>query len=167
MAVPKRHGRVPGTYFITSRTWESRSLFNQESRCRIFVETLYHYRQEGAYLLHAFVPMPEHFHLLIAPASGVTLERAVQYIKGGSAHRMGKELPSRFPVWQRGFSDHRIRDAEDYERHLRYIEMNPVKRGLCSKPEDYAWSSASGQFELDGPPQGLKPKRLVAASRHD
>ncbi|MFQ5723109.1 MAG: transposase [Terriglobia bacterium] len=166
MAVPKRHGRITGTYFITSRTWQSRALFKQEAACRIFVETLYRYRAEHAYKLHGFVPMPEHFHVLITPETGVTVERAVQYIKGGSARRIGKELNFRFPVWQRGFSDHRIRDAEDYERHLRYIEMNPVKRGLCSKPEEYPWSSASGQFGLDEPPQGLKPRGKEAAVRH-
>ncbi len=166
MAVPKRHGRMPGTYFITSRTWESRAVFGKECTGRIFVETLYHYRAQSAYLLHAFVQMPEHFHLLITPTPGVTVERTVQYIKGGSAHRIGKELAFRFPVWQRGFSDHRIRDTEDYQRHLRYIEMNPVKRRLSSKPEDYPWSSASGQFALDEPPQGLKPGGREATVRH-
>jgi len=157
MSVPKRHARLPGTYFVTSRTWESRALFIREPACRIFVETLLHYRNEGAYELHAFVLMPDHFHLLLTPALETTLERAVQYIKGGSAHRIRKELIFRFPVWQRGFSDHRIRDVNDYEVHLRYIQQNPVKRKLVCAADEYRWSSASRQFRLDGPPQGLKP----------
>ncbi len=157
MATPKRHGRLPGTYLVTSRTWESRALFVREPICRVFVETMFHYRDGGAYALHAFVLMRDHFHVLLTPEMDTTLERAVQYIKGGPARRIAKELLFRFPVWQRGFSDHRSRDAGDYAIHLRYIEQNPVKKKLVATAGEYGWSSASGKFELDEPPQGLKP----------
>ncbi|MFQ5778897.1 MAG: transposase [Terriglobia bacterium] len=157
MAIPKRHRRLPGVYFVTSRTWQSRPLFVKETVCRILLETLLHYRDKKAYQLHAFVLMPDHFHVILAPAKGTTLERAVQYIKGGSAHRIRKQLNFRFPVWQRGFSDHRLRDANDYVRHLRYIEQNPVKKRLVRAASEYRWSSALGECKLDEPPQGLKP----------
>jgi len=160
MSVPKRHGRLQGTYFVTSRTWESRKLFIKPPACEIFVETLLHYRNEGAYLLHAFVLMPEHFHILLTLASDTPLERAVMYIKGGSARKIGEKLNSKFPVWQRGFSDHRVRDVEDYAAHVGYIEQNPVKRRLTRIASEYPWSSASGQFPLDDIPQGLKPPSI-------
>ncbi|MGH9787415.1 MAG: REP-associated tyrosine transposase [Candidatus Acidiferrales bacterium] len=163
MSVPKRNRRVAGTYFVTSRTWESRLLFMKEPACRLFVETLLHYRSQGAYALHAFVLMPEHFHVLLTPADGTTLERAVQFIKGGSAHAIREQLPSRVPVWQRGFSDHRIRDWQDYDVHLRYIARNPIKRRLVFAAQEYRWSSASGQFRMDEPPQGLKPREGALA----
>jgi len=134
--------------------------------CTVFVDALIRYRNERGYQLHAFVLMPDHFHVLLTPAADKTLERVVQYIKGGSAHRMGEELKLHFPVWQRGFSDHRIRGAEDYEKHLRYIELNPVKKRLVSVVNEYPWSSASGKFQLDEPPQGLKPGKGVMAHRH-
>jgi REP-associated tyrosine transposase len=154
---------MPGTYFVTSRTWESRALFVKQRLCEIFVGRLYAYRERRAFLLHAFVLMPDHFHMLLTPASDVTLEKAVQYIKGGSAHQIGEELSFSFPVWQRGFSDHRIRDAADYGAHLRYIEQNPLKRRLVVTAEEYVWSSGSGKFAMDEPPQGLKP--LARAAR--
>jgi len=163
MSVPKRNRRVAGTYFVTSRTWESRLHFMKESACQIFVDTLLHYRDQEVYSLYAFVLMPEHFHALLTPAPGTTLERAVQLIKGGSAHAIRKDSPSRIPVWQRGFSDHRIRDHRDYEAHLRYIEGNPVKRRLVFAAEEYAWSSASARFAMDEPPQGLKPREGTRA----
>ena len=96
------------------------------------MESLLRYRDEGHYALHAFVLMPEHFHVLVTPAEGVALERAVQFIEGGSAHRIRGERKLTFPVWQRGFSDHRIRDSDDYEAHVRYIEQNPVKRHIVT-----------------------------------
>lgn len=167
MAIPRRRVRAPGTYFVTSRTWESRALFTQEAKCRLFVEILFHYRDEGAYQRHAFVLMPDHFHLLLTPGVSASLERAVQLIKGGSARKIGKELKVRFPVWQRGFSDHRIRDAKDYQVHVHYIEQNPVKRRLVIAASEYAWTSACGKFSLDEQPQGLKPHERETVFRHD
>ena len=128
----------------------------------MFVESLLGYREQGQYALHAFVLMPEHFHVLITPAEGVTLERAAQFIKGGSAHRMREERKLAFPVWQRGFTDHRIRDSDDYQIHVRYIEENPVKRGIAGSAREFAWSSARAGVALDDIPQRLKP--LVRAA---
>ena len=81
---------------------------------------------------------------------------AVQHVKGGSARKIGQLLNLRFPVWQRGFSDHTIRDVKDYEAHVRYIEQNPVKRKLVPAAIEYPWSSLGRRFDLDVPPQGLK-----------
>ncbi|MBI4165412.1 MAG: transposase [Acidobacteria bacterium] len=115
----------------------------KEEVCQIFVNTLFAYKEKGAYRLHAFVLMPEHIHVLLTPSKETTLERAVQYLKGGASHAIGKILRLQFPVWQRGFNDHRIRDTKDYETHVRYIEENPVKRRLVADASDYKWSSAS------------------------
>ena len=72
--------------------------------------------------------MPEHAHILLTPAPEITLERAMQLIKGGSSYALTKELGRKGEVWQRGFTDHRIRDAEDFENHREYIFQNPVER---------------------------------------
>jgi putative transposase len=131
--------------------------------CLLFIETLLRYREKGAYALHAFVLMPDHFHVLLTPSVSTTLERAAQLIKGGSARVMGVEGNLQFPVWQRGFSDHRIRDAGDYASHVHYIEQNPVRKRLVIKADDYRWSSASGGYKVDPVPQGLKPAEKAAA----
>ena len=148
---------------MTSRTWESRAIFKAAPPCEVFVESLLHYRDEGAYRLHGFVLMPDHFHVLLTPGQDTAVERAVQFIKGGSARAIRERLVFRFPVWQRGFSDHRIRDAADLNLHMRYLEQNPVKRRLAEKPGDYPWSSVSGKFRMDEVPQGLKPRTATAA----
>jgi len=163
MAVPKRHAQVAGTYFVTSRTWESRPLFFAEQNCVLFVESLLHYRDQSRFALHSFVLMPDHFHILLTPGPVTTLERAVQFIKGGSAHRMRADRHSSVPVWQRGFSDHRIRDGGDYASHVRYIEQNPIPKRLVAAPSDYRWSSATGYYRLDPIPQGLETAAKAAA----
>jgi putative transposase len=160
MAVPTRLIHAPGTYFVTSRTWESQALFINERNAQAFIETLLDYRAAEKYQLHAFVVMPEHIHLLLTPALESSLERAVQLVKGGSSHRIGQMAPRPFPLWQRGFSDHRIRDEEDYVAHVRYLELNPVKRGLLRDAAEYRYSSAHAGFALDPIPQRLKPERF-------
>ena len=139
---------------VTSATWERRSLFRNERWTRLLIDTLYHYRG-SAYLLHEFVIMPDHIHVLLTPKT--SLEKSVQFIKGGFSYRAKKELGSNMEVWQKGFSDHRIRDAEDYLRHVEYIRENPVRKNLCERAEEYPYSSAGAGIELDSVPQGLKP----------
>jgi putative transposase len=124
----------------------------KEAACAIFIDTLMRYRDDDAHALHAFVLMPDHFHLLLTPAVDKTVERVMQYVKGGSAHAIRQRLSFSFPVWQRGFSDHRIRDEADFEGHVGYIQRNPLRRRLAAAPEAYPWSSASGRYLLDAPP---------------
>jgi len=145
------------TYMITSSTWGRRTLFSREVWAKLLIDTLYHYRGT-AYLLHEFVVMPDHIHVLLTPKT--SLEKAVQFIKGGFSYRAKKELGSNFEVWQKGFSDHRIRDTSDYRIHQIYIKQNPVRKHLCERPEEYSYSSAKPGADLDPAPQGLKPADL-------
>ena len=142
------------TYFVTASTWQRRALFNNPQWAQLFLETLQSYRGKG-YLLHEYVLMPDHFHVLITPEA--TIERAVQFIKGGFSFRAKKELGSSMEIWQRGFSDHRIRDLEDYEIHVDYIFRNPVGRKLVESATDYPYCSAFPGSLKDEVPQWLKP----------
>jgi putative transposase len=142
------------TYFVTSQTWQRRLLFKNEKWAELFLESLHSYRGR-AYLLHEYVLMLDHFHVLITPS--VTLERAVQFIKGGFSYRVKKELQSSMEVWQTGFSDHRIRDAEDYGIHVEYIYRNPVGKKLVETAAEYPYCSAFPLSLKDEVPQWLKP----------
>jgi len=143
---------------ITSSTWGRRSLFSRERWARLLIDTLYHYRG-SAYLLHEFVIMPDHIHVILTPLT--SLEKAVQFIKGGFSYQAKKELGSNMEVWQKGFSDHRIRDAEDYLRHVSYVRENPVRKHLCERAEEFSFSAAFPGLALDPVPQGLKPLVLT------
>ena len=65
-------------------------------------------------------------------------------IKGGFSNR----LHATYPVWQRGFTDHRIRDRRDFLAHRDYIHQNPVRARLCASPENYPYSSAHRNIHL-------------------
>ena len=145
------------TFFITSVTAQRRTLFQRAAAADLFIDVLLYYRSQRKYLLHEFVVMPDHFHALITPACEISLERAVQFIKGGFSFR----LKSKLPVWQASFTNHRIQDEIDYERHREYIWMNPVRAGLVQRAEEYLYSSANRRFAMDPMPPGLKPTLIA------
>jgi putative transposase len=107
------------------------------------------YRNRGAYLLHEFVVMPNHLHLLLTPGGETSLEKAMQLIKGGSSHQIHQQLENKTLIWSSGFHEATIRDVEDFETRRHYIRMNPVEAGLASRPEDWAYGSSCGKIALD------------------
>ena len=152
------HHTGPGwTYFITTKAWESKSLFQVEETAQIIVSKLLEYRDKGNYLLHDFVLMPNHLHLILTPAETVSLEKAMQLIKGGSSHEIHAARGSKMPVWQSGFHESRVTCWTDYQNKRDYICFNPVAARLAERPELWMFGSASGRFALDPIPQGLKP----------
>ena len=95
----------------------------------------------GHYLLHGYVVMANHAHLLATPRAPVS--RLMQSLKRFTA-REGNRLLGQTgrPFWQDESYDRLVRDEAEYERILRYIEMNPVNAGFVAAPEDFPWSSA-------------------------
>ncbi len=142
------------SYFVTSQTKGRTPIFRHERWAGLMVSVLHHY--DGfRYKLHAYVVMPDHVHALLTPFEAV--ERSVQMIKGGFSFRAKRELAWTGEIWQPGFSDHRIRDQEDWHQHVGYIRSNPVRARLVE---------ASALFEYMGfpdieVPQGLKPRVLA------
>ena len=86
------------TFFVTSSTADKRNLLQSNRSAKLFIEVPYHYRSERKYVLHGFVVMPDHFHVLITVGESISIERAVQFIKGGFAFRAGKEFGFASPV---------------------------------------------------------------------
>jgi len=157
MSNPHRGKTGNATYFITSGTYQKKSIFQSERMAQLLVEVLLHYRDQGKFLLHEFVIMPDHFHALLTPGDSVTLEKAIQLIKGGFSFRAKKQFGGNLEIWQTSFHDRRVRDAQEFREFRSYIHQNPVKRGLAQAAEDYPYGSASGSFQLDVIPQRLKP----------
>jgi len=161
MAAPRRGNTGNGCYFITASTFQKRNILQSDRMAGLFVDVLLHYRKQEKYLLHEFVVMPDHFHLLITPLE--TLERSMQLIKGGFSYRAKKELAFAHEIWQPSYYDRRVRDVDEYLSFREYIRHNSVKRGLARSPEQYAYSSAAQGLELDGAPQRLKPVHFLSA----
>jgi len=140
-------------FFVTTVTANRQPIFRRDAVARLLIDTLAHYRDQRKYLLHEFVIMPDHVHALLTPAPEISLERTMQFIKGGFSYRL-KSPP---PLWQASFTNHRVHDFLEYEHHRAYIQMNPIRARLVEKSENYPYSSGAGVLRLDPMPLGLKP----------
>ncbi len=80
----------------------------------------------------------------------------MQLIKGGTSHEIHKHTGNQMEIWQVGFHDWTIRDGEDYNAKVRYIQMNPVKSRLVERPEEWPYGSACGQFVMNPVPEKFK-----------
>ena len=135
------------TFFTTAVTANRHRLFQTERNAELLLRILQDNRQKGRFQLHAYVIMPDHIHLLLTPAENVSIEKAMQYVKGGFSF----QLKSAFDVWERSFKEHRIKDEQDYLHHLHYIEQNPVRANLSATPEQFPYSSATSN-QIDPTP---------------
>ena len=91
---------------------------------------------------HGHVLLDDHLHLMLSPASGVSVPKLVGSFKQSVLARLhGRVVVAGQRLWQRRYHDHVIRDARDFANHLDYIHSNPVKHGLADKAEAWRWSS--------------------------
>jgi len=99
-------------------------------------------QQLRLYGLRAWVVMANHVHVVVLPH--VPLARITRSVKGFTARRANQILGrSGKPFWQQESFDHWARTRDELERIVRYVELNPVKAGFVSRPEDWHWSSAA------------------------
>jgi putative transposase len=153
---PNNATGCPRTFFATTRTASGKSLFQTERMAELFIEVLRSTMRTKEIVIHDFVVMPNHIHILMTVPGEMTLEKAMQLIKGGFSFRANKELGFPGEIWQRGYSDVRVVDERSFQEHREYIGNNPVKRGLANSPEEYPFGSAY-----------LKKKKRAGAEAQD
>ena len=105
------------------------------------------------YDLHAFVVMPSHIHCVISPRGGSerSLRRGrmselgsiTHSLKSFIAHEARRVAGFKSEFWQQESYDHLVRNEEELERIVRYVEHNPVKAGLCRMADQWEFSSAA------------------------
>jgi REP element-mobilizing transposase RayT len=99
---------------------------------------------EQRYQLRAWCVMPNHVHAVLRPLGLHTLDSILHSWKSFTANEANRLLDRRGqPFWQPESYDHWIRNNAEISYCCHYTEDNPVKAGLCARPEDWPWSSAS------------------------
>ncbi len=101
------------------------------------IDVLRSYVAAKKFTLHDFVVMPDHVHVLMTLDGTMSIEKAMQLIKGGYSFRLQKELGYTGEIWQRGFSEVRVDDRASFLAHRDYIDQNPVKAGLARTPDEF------------------------------
>jgi putative transposase len=156
-----------GTYFITQVTYQRHPWLCSEIGRLALRSAIQHVRQQYPFQIDAIVLLPDHFHTIwtlppndsnfslrmrlikrfVTKYYGAKLEIDIGISKSRSARKEGN-------LWQRRFWEHSIRDETDFNNHSDYIHYNPVKHGLCAKPQAWEFSSihrliSSGIYPLD------------------
>jgi len=145
MTIPARNASSGNTlsssriFFATTKASMGRRIFQSERNAMLLVDVLRSCVAAGKFLLHDFVIMPDHLHLLMAVRGDMTIEKAMQLIKGRFSYRLKREFQYLGDVWQRGFSETRADDEECLLRYREYIAQNPVKAGLVESPGQYSY----------------------------
>ena len=94
------------------------------------------------YRLLEWCVMPNHVHILVYCPEGSRLGDLVKTWKIFSAREINRLLGIQGSLWAKDYHDRYIRDENHLANARAYIRNNPVKAGLCEKPEDWPWSSA-------------------------
>ena len=94
------------------------------------------------YKLICWTIMPNHIHYLIRPLADISLSEIMQKFKSYTAHKANKILGRTGQFWQMDYFDRFIRNHDHFVRTLDYINLNPVKAGLCNSKYDWPFGSA-------------------------
>ncbi|MFL6374536.1 MAG: REP-associated tyrosine transposase [Pyrinomonadaceae bacterium] len=135
------------------------SCFLRDRRVAAIVRDTLLFHHNTKYILHAWVIMPNHAHILAQPLKGVHLPKLVHSIKSYSAQKANEVLSRTGKFWQHDFFDRYIRSTRHFSAVLRYIHNNPVKAGLCTRPEEWEFSSACNASGVGE--QGCSPPQLI------
>ena len=123
-------------HFITFSYYQRLPYLGNVTACHEFEQSLEKIRTRYSFLVHGYVVMPEHVHLLVSEPKEVILAKAIQALKLSVSVQQRR---TRF--WQKRHYDLNVYTDDKRLEKLRYIHRNPVTRGLVAQPEDWKWSS--------------------------
>lgn len=112
---------------------------------QLIIDTLaYAEKQLHQYDLLAWVIMSNHVHIVIHPKA--PLHQITKSLKGYTAAKANAILARKGQFWQHESYDRWLRNREELESAIRYVEQNPVKAGLVKTATTYPWSSANSSL---------------------
>lgn len=120
-------------------------IFAKSEEARWLIECMRKEAELNRFAVHAFCVMPDHLHALVQgmePSSD--LLHFVRVLKQKTAFQYRQRLGQ--ALWQKKFYDHIVRSQNSLAQVTWYIWMNPVRKGLCERPEDYPFT---GSFTQD------------------
>lgn len=140
MARPLRIEHDGALYHITARGNERNSIYREEWDYQKFLEILSELQQRYDVLIHGYVLMGNHYHLLIETPKG-NITKVMHYLNATYTGYFNKKYRRDGHLFQGRYKGLLI----EKERYLlsvsRYIHLNPVRAGMSGRPEGYRWSS--------------------------
>jgi putative transposase len=144
------------THFITIPTFHRKRLFQNQRFGDLLAETLMQCCKQQKILLHDYVIMPDHVHLLITIQQGTTVADVVHLVQSGLEEELSRQYGYAGEVWAHPYRDQPLEHAEECAAAVRFIQSNPVRLGFCQQAREYAMSSKASRWMLDPLPEPLK-----------
>ncbi|MEM7537508.1 MAG: transposase [Chloroflexota bacterium] len=135
---------VPNAVVYITQVVEYRQpIFEAEQHITLLLEIIREAKRRYPFTMLAYVFLPDHFHLLIRPATHIRYDQIMHSIKPNftKAYKKSIGLTGPMKFWQKRYWDHTIRNETDLQRRLDYIHYNPVKHGYVMRPEDWTHTS--------------------------
>lgn len=139
-----------GTYFFTVNLWQRQNndlLIRHIDFLRASVTAV---KKTHPFAIHAWVVLPEHLHCVIElPSGDIDFATRWRLIKMNfskalppTEHRnTSRKQRGERGIWQRRYWEHAIRDQRDFNAHMDYVHINPVKHGLVKSVIDWPHST--------------------------
>lgn len=157
----RRNRVMGGTFFFTVNLLERRTklLVEHIQLLRSVVKTV---QKKQPFIIDAWVVLPDHMHCVWTLPEGdddypsrwkaikTLFSRAIPKTERLSAVRQAKGERG---IWQRRYWEHTIRSDKDYQAHVDYVHINPVKHGLVKQVKDWPYSTFHKLVE-----QGIYPE---------
>jgi putative transposase len=141
-------------YHVTARGARQDALFVDDEDRRSFVASLDDCRSLTGWTCMAFCLMTNHYHLLVELAAP-QLSAGMHMLNTSHAVRFNRRHERAGHVFDARFHSTMVEDAEHGEEIVRYIALNPVRAGLCARPENWPWSSYSAAAGLSPAVPGI------------
>ena len=130
-------------YHVTSRTNNKVKVFEDRLGRKIMTVMIRKAKCKFNFKLLNFCIMPTHIHLLIEPAKEASLSKIMQWLKTNSAKSLNETFNNIDHLWGHRYFARIVKDQNDFETVMHYIDENPVKEELVTSPEKW---NASGAY---------------------
>ena len=140
MARRKRRDEAGASYHVMNRGVARRTIFDTRADYRFFLAGLARAVRRAEIEVLAYALMRTHFHLFLRSLGG--LSQAMRRIQHQHARRFNRLHRRDGPLLRGRFLSRRVRAGPHTRNVVCYVHENPVVARLCSRPEEYAWSSA-------------------------
>lgn len=137
---------APGyPHHVTQRGIRKQQTFFDDSDYRAYIELIKELKVTAGVDIWAYCLMPNHVHLIAIPAA----KRGLARLFGTAHHRYAMRVNAIHDwhghLWQERFYSV-VMDETHTLAAMRYVEMNPVRAGLCERPDEWMWSSVHGNL---------------------
>lgn len=132
---------IPGyPHHVTQRGNRRQRTFFNDADYRTYMLLTSKAKSEAGADIWAYCLMPNHVHLIIVPDCQDSLAKLFRDTHRRYTRRVNKRENWRGHLWQERFHSCPM-DEQHLLTAVRYVELNPVRAGLCDKAEDWPWSS--------------------------